>query len=134
MSNLSSLLTAQAYERLVTFAERSGFGALSSRLQSGNITAGQLADVFKEAIITEFEHNLSQQIYVSETAWQVVVDLKDQHIFIVNELSNAIAKEASGQVLIDTIKTFLEADPNASIQPMVVDTLKKEARQHLANI
>lgn len=134
MSNLSALLTAQAYERLVTFAERTGFNALVGRLYAGTLTARQLADVFKEAIMSEFEHNLSQQIYVSETAWQVVVDLKDQHIFIIKELLQAISEEAPGQVLVQAINTLLEAHPNASIQPMVVDTLKKEARQHLAGI
>lgn len=134
MSNLSSLLTAQAYERLVTFAERTSFNALISRMQAGNLTAGQLADVFKEAIMTEFEHNLSQQIYVSETAWQVVIDLKDQHIFIIKELLNTISKEHPGEVFIRAVNTFLEADPNGSIQPMVVDTLKKEARKHLSGI
>lgn len=134
MSNLSSLLTAQAYERLVTFAERTSFNALTSRMQVGNLTAGQLADVFKEAIMTEFEHNISQQIYVSETAWQVVIDLKDQHIFIIKELLNTISKEDQGEVLINAINSFLQADPNASIQPMVLDTLKKEARKHLSGI
>ena len=103
-------------------------------MQAGNLTVRQLADVIKEAIITEFEHNISQQIYVSETAWQVVIDLKDQHIFIIKELLNTISKEDPGEVLIHAIATFLKADPNASIQPVVVDTLKKEARKHLARI
>ncbi|MFN5423600.1 MAG: hypothetical protein ACK5AO_10065 [bacterium] len=134
MSNLPALLTTQAYERLVTFAERTGFHALIGRLHVGNLTSGQLADVFKETVMAEFEHNISQQIYVSETAWQVVVDLKDQHIFIINELLNTISKEVGGKMLTDAIKTFLEADPNASIQPMVLETLKKEARQHLAGL
>ena len=134
MSNLPALLTTQAYERLVTFAERTSFSALIDRMQGGNLTADQLAEVYKEAIRTEFEHNISQQIYVSETAWQVVVDLKDQHLFIINELLNAISREENGKVLIEAIKMFLDADPNASIQPMVVEILKKEARLHLAGI
>jgi|694.fasta_scaffold42763_6 hypothetical protein len=134
MSNLSALLTAQAYERLVAFTERCSFTALANRLPAGNMLAGQLAEVFKEAISVEFEHNLSQQIYVSEPAWQVVIDLKDQQIFIINELAHAISRDAPGQTLVDSIKAFLGADPNASIQPMVLDVLKKEARQHLAKI
>ena len=134
MSNISALLTAQAYERLVAFTERSSFTALAGRLPAGNMPASQLAEVFKETIITEFEHNISQQIYVSESAWQVVIDLKDQQLFIIQELVSAISNEASGQLLLDSLKLFLEADPNASIQPMVLDTLKKEARQHLAGI
>jgi hypothetical protein len=134
MSNLSALLTAQAYERLVAFTERSSFTALATRLPSGNMLAAELAEVFKEAIRGEFEHNLSQQIYVSETAWQVVTDLKDQQIFIIHELANAISGDAPGHLLVDSIKTFLEADALASIQPMVLDVLKKEARQYLAKI
>ena len=47
MSDISSMLSVQAYERLVTFADRSGFPALISRFPAGSLGANQLVDVLK---------------------------------------------------------------------------------------
>jgi hypothetical protein len=134
MSDITSMLSIQAFERLVTFADRSGLNALTTRFPAGNLTATQLAAVLKEAIHTEFEHNLSQQIYVSETAWQAVLDMKDQQCFIIDQLIAALPQDASGSLLAVSIKTFLEADPNASIQPIVLELLKNEARKNLSSL
>jgi len=134
MSDITSMLSIQAFERLVTFADRSGFNALIARFPAGNLTGTQLAAVLKEAIQTEFEHNLSQQIYVSETAWQAVLDMKEQQCFIIDQLIAALPDDASGTLFIASIKTFLEADPNASIQPIVLELLKTEARKNLSSL
>jgi hypothetical protein len=134
MSDISSMLSVQAYERLVTFADRSGFSALISRFPTVNLNANQLADVINQAITQEFEQNLSQQIYVAESAWQAVVDLKDQQCFILEQLAATLASDASGDLLVDAVKTFLAADPNASIQPIVLELLKTEARNNLSRL
>ena len=134
MSDISSMLSVQAYERLVTFADRSGFPALISRFPTVNLNANQLADVIKQAITQEFEQNLSQQIYVAESAWQAVVDLKDQQCFILEQLAATLASDAPGDLLVDAVKTFLAADPNASIQPIVLELLKTEARNNLSRL
>jgi hypothetical protein len=134
MSDISSMLSVQAYERLVTFADRSGFSALISRFPTVNLNANQLADVIKQAITQEFEQNLSQQIYVAESAWQAVVDLKDQQCFILEQLAATLASDAPGDLLVDAVKTFLAADPNASIQPIVLELLKTEARNNLSRL
>lgn len=134
MPDISSMLSIQAYERLVTFADRSGFIALITRFPAENLTANQLAAVLKEAVRNEFEHNLSQQIYVTETAWQAVVDMKDQQCFIIDQLIAALPQDASDAMLVASIMTFLGADPNASIQPIVLELLKTEARKNLSSI
>jgi hypothetical protein len=134
MSDISSMLSVQAYERLVTFADRSGFPALVSRFPAGNLSANQLVEVLKQAITQEFEHNLSQQIYVEENAWQAVVDMKEQQCFILEQLVATLPSDASGDQLVDAIKTFLAADANASIQPIVLELLKTAARNNLSRL
>lgn len=134
MSDISSMLSVQAYERLVTFADRSGFPALVSRFPVTNLTVNQLADVLKQAIAQEFEHNLSQQIYVAESAWQAIVDMKEQQCFILEQLAATLPPEAPCEQLVDAVKTFLAADPNASIQPIVLELLKTEARKNLSRL
>jgi hypothetical protein len=41
MSDISSMLSVQAYERLVTFADRSGFPAMISRFPAGSLSANE---------------------------------------------------------------------------------------------
>jgi hypothetical protein len=134
MSNLNAQLTMQAYERLVTFIERAGFPALLDRLPAGTLSATQLSVVFKEAIRTEFEHNLSQQIYIAEGSWQAICDMKDQQLFILTQLSLTLSPNASGSDLTKAIQDFLAADPNASIQPMVLDLIRHDAKKVLSRL
>lgn len=124
----------QAYERLVTFIERAGFPALVNRLPPGTLSAFELSVVFKEAIRTEFEHNLSQQIYIAENNWQAICDMKDQQLFILTQLSLTLPANASGSDLANAIKDFLAADANASIQPLVLDLIRNEAKKVLSRL
>lgn len=134
MSTLNAQLTMQAYERLVTFIERAGFPALVDRLTPGTLSASQLSVVFKEAIRTEFEHNLSQQIYIAESNWQAICDMKDQQLFILTQLPLTLSANASGSDLTNAIKDFLAADANASIQPLVLDLIRNEAKKVLSRL
>jgi len=131
-SQQSSLMKIQSYERLVIFAERIGFKSLIDRLSSDILNAKELGIVFSEAIRNEFDHNLSQQIYISEKAWQAIVDLKDQQIFIINLLVSTLPPEASGKELSEVMISLLKADENASMQTTVLEALRFEARQILA--
>lgn len=127
----ADIVKIQAYERLVTFVDRCGFGALIERLPAGSLSAKQLAEVYIESMRNEFEYNLSQQIYVSATIWQAVCDAKDQQVFIIKQLVDAIPANAPAEMLEKSIQILLKADQNASIQPVVLDAVKKEARQNL---
>jgi hypothetical protein len=129
----SKSLIIQAYERLVTLAERVGFKSLISRFSAGSLNAIELGEVLKEAIRNEFEFNLSQQIYVSEKSWTALSDLKDQQLFIIDQLMNALPKEATGKDLQEAMLSYLNADQNASMQSIVLETLRYEARQIIIN-
>jgi len=122
----------QSYERLVIFAERIGFKSLIDRLSSDILNANEQSIVYTEAIRNEFDHNLSQQIYISEKASQAVVDLKDQQIFVINLLISTIPPESTGKDLSAAMLTLLSSDENASMQTTVLEALRFEARQILA--
>ncbi len=128
------LLKIQAYERLVVFIERCGFGSLLERFPAGTLDAKQLAEVYMESIRNEFEYNLSQQIYVSSTIWQAVCDAKNQQNFIIRELLKSLPADAPGLLLEKSIHILLETNQQASIQPLVLDAVKKEASYYLTQI
>jgi hypothetical protein len=132
MSELPLMLIMQAYERLITFTERSSFKALLERFPARTLDATQLFAVYREAIRTEYEHNLSQQIYVPEGIWQAVSDMKEQQIFILEQLSGTLPPNSPGTLLEHAILHFQASDANASMQPIVLEAIRNAAKKQIA--
>ncbi len=86
----------QAYERLSLFLERITPDRLLVRLHSQGLNSKQYQSLLVESIRAEFEHNLSQQIYVSEEAWQLVVDAKSATVGIINNIANEFDSKSEG--------------------------------------
>ena len=57
----------------------------------------------KDQIRTEFNHNLSQQIYVSESVWETVVIAKSAMVSLLNTTSAELGAEASGAELAEAV-------------------------------
>src|SRR5262245_51508551 len=57
-------LRLQAYERLALFLERISPGYLVLRVHKSHMTAGMLHEQLTATVREEFEHNVTQQIYV----------------------------------------------------------------------
>ena len=70
-------LRLQAYERLILLCERLKLGSLMLRLNASEMDASQLKSALIISIQKEFEHNLTQQIYVSGQLWQMFILLRD---------------------------------------------------------
>ena len=66
----------QAYERLTLLMERISPESLLLRCMTGELTTKQYEGVLIANIREEWEHNLSQQIYVSHEVWQLVCQAK----------------------------------------------------------
>ena len=63
-------LRLQAYERMALFLERIDPNQLVMRIHTPGLTVSQEQNLLLTAIRSEFEHNLSQQIYISDPVWQ----------------------------------------------------------------
>jgi hypothetical protein len=74
----------QAYERIVLFLERISLESLLVRTNSPGMSSAQLHSDLLNTIRSEFEHNLSQQIYMSQQAWEVVKNARSNTIKIIN--------------------------------------------------
>ncbi len=122
-------LRLQAYERLVLLAERIALPSLITRIPAGDFTVRQMQAVLIDQIKTEFDYNLSQQIYVAPTAWQAVSNLKEQNIYIINQVANSLPPDAKGAELSRRIVDLLNADPQVSLHPIVLEALNFEAKK-----
>ena len=80
----------QAYERLVLFLERMTPNNLVLRCYQPQMSTQLLKDVMIRNIRDEFEHNLSQQLYISQQAWAYIKNAKDD---MINTINSVQAKE-----------------------------------------
>jgi hypothetical protein len=89
----------QAYERIVLFLERISLESLLVRVSTSDMTALQLHSAMLSAIRSEFEHNLSQQIYMSPQGWEVVRNARSNMIKIINSEAEKMPVNSSGMAL-----------------------------------
>ena len=89
----------QAYERIVLFLERISLESLIVRVSTSDMTAQQLHTAMLNTIRSEFEHNLSQQIYMSQQAWEVVRNVRSNMIKIINSEAEKMPANSSGMEL-----------------------------------
>ncbi|HET9058158.1 MAG TPA: hypothetical protein VFN30_15035 [Chitinophagaceae bacterium] len=122
-------LKLQAYERLTILTERIGLSNLITRFNTEGFTARQLQTAIIDAIKTEYEYNISQQIYVTRQIWEAITNLKEQNIFIINQIADTLPENATAMDLSKSILHFLNIDSNASLQPIVLRALNNEAKQ-----
>lgn len=117
-------LKLQAYERLALFLERIRIQNLMLRFPMAEVSPRDFGQTLMLGIHQEFEHNMVQQIYVSETLWEIIVFAKDEVLHLVDD---AVGKNEGENI--QTLRRYLamEANQNAS---KVIDTalnaIKKE--------
>ncbi len=122
-------LQLQAYERMTILCERIGLNNLLGRLPINQLSATELQNLMIQSIKTEFEYNVSQQLYVSQAAWDGIKNLKEQNIFIVNELASTLPQGATGADLSKKIIELLSHEDHVSLQNIVSTLINHEAKQ-----
>lgn len=126
INNETAKMKLQALERLTVFAERSGLKNLIGRVESMNTSSASLHASLVETLKSEYEYNVSQQIYVSPEVWHAVTRLKDQNIYIINQIAGTLPPQATA---LDLGKRILEYSMNkdAELNVIVLDALRYEA-------
>jgi hypothetical protein len=115
----------QAYERMALFLERIEPNQLILRLNDGNTLNADLRVLLISSIRAEFEHNLSQQIYLSSDVWNQICNAKEETIRIINISSGKIAQDAPG---IELVTSILEQTAGQSPIAPAMEALKEEIR------
>ena len=105
----------QAYERLALFCERISPDNLAFRLASGSTDATGLSRAMLVGIQQEWEHNLSQQIYVSDQLWEIISLAKNDIQAVVGEAASLVPQGATPSDLLQKIQ---EIRANTSIDPL----------------
>ena len=118
----------QAYERICLFLERISPPNLLLRLNNPIYSARELHKILLDEIRNEYNHNVSQQIYMSEEVWNMVRNAKEDLVILINEASAAMAPESTG---LDLSRKVFELTMEKNVEPIshALSELKKEIQQ-----
>ncbi|HWK05955.1 MAG TPA: hypothetical protein VNS58_20080 [Puia sp.] len=119
----------QAYERLILLTDRIALPNLISRVNQPGLSGREMQSLLTQSIRQEFEHNITQQIYVSAEAWDAVRNFKEQNLLIINQVASFMPDEASGIDLNKHLLDLLVQSPKASLQTIVSEALSYEAKK-----
>lgn len=80
-------LRLQAYERMAIFLERITPSKLLIRVHPTSSNKEDYENLLIASIEQEFEHNLSQQIYISDDCWNIIAAAKNATIQLIRKAS-----------------------------------------------
>lgn len=89
----------QAYERIILFLERISPDSLIMRISQPGMNSRQLQSEMHAAIRAEFEHNLSQQLYISPKAWELIKGARTGTINMINTAAQKVPVDAPYMLL-----------------------------------
>ena len=122
-----SPLRMRAYERLSLLLERTTPEHMLIELNLGEMTILQVQQHLMRTIRMEYDHNLSQQIYVSDQVWEAILAARDQMVAFINTMAQQMPPESTAleyaKILITAYKSNGQtANDNAML------ALRQEAR------
>ena len=117
-----------AYERLTLFTERIKLGSLVNRLYDSSLSARQMQQVLLNNIREEYDHNVTQQLYVKPELWEAITKMKDQNAYIINQLAALAPGNATALDLNKKILDFNLSNPDSTMNRLVLDALQFEVK------
>ena len=125
---ISLPLRLQAYERIILFLERIHPYSLVQRVREPNMTVGDFHLAMMKAIRTEYEYNLSQQMYLSSDAWMMVSTAKEETLKQLNAIASKMPESANSIELSKTIlEYFMNTDKPVPVQ-IAVNFIKEDVK------
>lgn len=129
-----SPIRLRAYERLTLLLERTKPEHMLMELRAKEPdaliawTIPQIQQYLLQTIRAEFDHNQSQQVYVSEEVWDMIINARDQMAAFVIAISSQLPKDASAQTYATALLTAY-ASNGATPTDKALEYLKNEAKE-----
>lgn len=117
-------LRLNAYERGVLFLERIRPENLLLRSNGTGKSAKAFQAQLNVEIRSEYEHNISQQVYISNEAWLELVKAKEQILALINQSAKEMEVNSTG---IDLGKVILAKYSQAEEDPVLRAILSLKA-------
>ncbi len=99
-------LELQAAERFALYLERISPDRLVMRLHQNGMSAKMLQTEMLRAIREEFDHNLSQQVYLTDPAWKLIKEANTEMVTFISKMGETMRDNSTG---IDLSRKIFEA-------------------------
>ncbi len=121
-----SPIRLRAYERLALMLERTQPEHMLMDLDVSGMTVQQVQQRLLQTIRLEFDHNMSQQIYVSEHVWELIITARTQMLAFVTAMAIQLPPESTS---LDYAKILLTAysTNGETANEQALHALKEEA-------
>ncbi len=129
-----SPIRLRAYERLALLLERTKPEHMLMELRAKEPDAlstwsvAQVQQYLLQTVRAEYEHNQSQQIYVSDEVWDLVINARDQMAAFIIAMGTQLPKNATAQVYATTLMTAY-ASNGETPGDKAMEALKTEAKE-----
>jgi len=121
-------LKLQAYERLTLMLERINLTSVLMRAGAETTSAGQLEFMMLQSIREEFEHNITQQLFVDDETWQMVKVAREEAIAIIKQSSAGLPSDAPAtDLMVKIIEMQNKLTINSTQQ--AINALRAEVKQ-----
>jgi len=129
-----SPIRLRAYERLALLLERTKPEHMIMELRDKEPEAlstwsiGHVQQYLLQTIRAEFDHNQSQQVYVSDEVWDMIVNARDQLATFVIAMSGQLPPDATVQTYVTTMLTAFNSN-GTTPSDRALEKLKEEAKE-----
>ena len=121
-------LRLQAYERLTLLCDRAGVISTMFRVRTPGMKVRDLRATLMLSISQEFDHNTSQQLYVSDTLWQIIQFAKNDTLSLVTTAGSELDPDADAELFFNALLDELEQHQPPTLQKAII-AIRTEAGQ-----
>ncbi len=121
-------LRLQAYERIALLLERITPNNIILRLNNPGLSAKEFQIILVKEIRDEYNHNLSQQIYIDDKTWVLVRKAIEDTINLINQSAMNLKEEAKAMDLTKAVFADIMQNEVDSVEH-ALGQLKKEVSQ-----
>jgi hypothetical protein len=121
-------LRLQAYERMCLFLERITPQNMLVRLNVGSVPSKEFQQMLLSEIRNEYNHNISQQVFMTEPVWENIKNAKEDLVMTINDAASEMGPESTS---LDLAKKIFERYINKPVDPVAhaLSELKREIQQ-----
>jgi hypothetical protein len=117
-----------AYERMTLFLERMSPQNLLIRLNTSSMPAREFHQLLLAEVRNEYNHNVSQQVYIGEEVWDLIKSAKEELIVTINDAATELGPDATS---LDLSKKIVEKTIVKNVDPLAqaLIELKREIQR-----
>jgi hypothetical protein len=80
-------------------------------------------------IRSEFDYNLTQQIYVSQIAWSAIKNFKEQNVLMIHTVASLLPAGSTSSDLSKQVAEYLSNHQTTNLYEQVTEILSQEAKK-----